>query len=62
MISISGYKYLPVARLIELLSQLEGSIKIAPNEVGNLLIIQDYTAVGFIDFAGSGEIDFWGPE
>ena len=59
MISTSGYKYLPASRLVELLQTLDGSTKIAPNEVGNLLIIQDHTAIGFVNFVGPGEIEFW---
>ncbi len=51
------WKYLPAARIIELLSHLPGEMPIAPNLVGNLAIMDPDdidSIIGFIDFTYEG--------
>lgn len=53
-------KYLPVTKLIEILSTLPDDVNIWPNRVGNLTVFkpqdeQEPKYLGFIDFIGEGE-------
>ena len=52
-------KYLPVTKLIEILSTLPKDVIIWPNNVGNLSVLkqdgQEFELLGFIDFLFNGE-------
>lgn len=58
MTNESDEKYLPVARLIELLSTLDPNYRVSPNRVGNLLIMNDDNEyLGFVDFLLEGAVE-----
>lgn len=54
-------KWLPAARLIELLAKLPADCRVMPNAVGNLLVQspdgeQD---IGHIDLGYDGSVEYW---
>ena len=55
----AGFKYITVEKLIDLLQTLPKKYWIAPNTVGNFLIMNDYGKfVGYIDILLDGDLVF----
>jgi len=44
-----GMKYITVGKLIELLSDVDKTLYISPNQVGNLLVFSDERSVYYVD-------------
>lgn len=55
----TGCKWLPAARLSELLATLPPDSRVMTNAVGNLLVLSadDTEMLAYVDFAGNGEIE-----
>lgn len=53
-----GYKYLPAARVIELLSKLPPDSHVMANELGNIIVTTEdgLYQLAIIDFYGDGEL------
>ncbi len=54
-----GAKWLPAARLIELLSTLPADSRVMPNEIGNLLVLtaDGESALAYVDLARDGAVE-----
>ena len=52
-------KFLTVAQLATVLRDLKPADRLIPNAVGNLLIVRDGQAVGFVDFIYEGGIEWF---
>lgn len=54
-----GTKWLPAARLIELLATLPADSRVMPNSVGNLLVLaaDGESSLAFVDFVGDGCVE-----
>lgn len=55
----NGTKWLPAARLIELLQELPSYSRVMPNAVGNLLAMtaNGERALAYVDFARGGSVE-----
>jgi hypothetical protein len=50
-------RFLPAARLAELLAQLPPGSKVTPNSVGNLMVVDEHDEyIGYIGFTLGGEL------
>lgn len=54
-----GYKWLPVERVVELLTQLPSGTKVVPNNVNNLQLLDaEDNYIGYVEFTSRGELEW----
>lgn len=59
MTDLDQNKFLPVARLIELLSELPPEVRVYPNRVGNLMLMTPEPQeiyLGYVDLTEAGQV------